>query len=89
MARNSLRTLPPGVDPRAAYCDGCRNPFTSIPHHITLSYCSLAHPPHTHSLVLVTAISRMRAGPMVKTTFWSSKLSTLPPRAVICTGSVL
>jgi hypothetical protein len=48
----------------------------SHPYHITRSYCSLARPPHTHSLVLVTAISRMRAGPMVRATFWSSKLST-------------
>jgi len=48
----------------------------SHPYHITCSYCSLARPPHTHSLVLVTAISRMLAGPMVRATFWSSKLST-------------
>jgi hypothetical protein len=48
----------------------------SYPYHITRSYCSLARPPHTHSLVLVRAISRMRAGPMVRATFWSSKLST-------------
>jgi hypothetical protein len=35
----------------------------SYPYHITRTYCSLARPPHTHSLVrvLVTAISRMRA----------------------------
>ena len=45
-------------------------------YHITRSYCSLARPIHTHSLVLETAISRMRAGPMVPATCWSSKLST-------------
>ena len=74
MARNGLRTRPPGVDPRATDCDGRWIPFTSI--HIARSYCSLVRLPNTHSLVLVTAISRMRAGPMVRETFWSSKLST-------------
>jgi hypothetical protein len=35
------------------------NPFR-IQNHVTRSYCSLARPPNTHSLVLVTAISRIR-----------------------------
>jgi hypothetical protein len=33
MARNGLRTRPPGVDPRAADGDGRRIPFVSIPRH--------------------------------------------------------
>jgi hypothetical protein len=45
MARNGLRTRPPGVDPRAADGDGRRIPLH--PYHITRSYCSLACPPHT------------------------------------------
>ena len=64
---------PPGVDPRAADGDGRRIPVASIPHH-TLIFLARASAPY--SLVLVTEISRMRAGPMVRTTFWSSKLST-------------
>ncbi len=84
MARNGLRTRPPGVDPRATDCDGRWIPFTSI--HIARLYCSLVRLPNTHSLVLVTAISRMRAGPMVRATFWSSKS---PPIAAVGTGSVL
>jgi hypothetical protein len=69
----------------------------SYPYHVTRSYCSLAqfaHPPNTHSLVPVTAISRMRAGPMVRATFWISKLSTPRSRqhwscivAILCSRS--
>jgi len=33
IARNGLRTRPPGVDPMAAYDDGRRIPFVSIPRH--------------------------------------------------------
>ena len=46
------------------------------PYHITRTYCSLACAPHTHPLVFVTAVSHMRAGPVVSATSWSSKLST-------------
>ena len=46
------------------------------PYHITRTYCSLARAPHTHPLVFVTAVSHMRAGPVVSATPWSSKLST-------------
>ena len=46
------------------------------PYHITRTYCSLACTPHTHPLVFVTAVSHMRAGPVVSATSWSSKLST-------------
>ena len=46
------------------------------PYHITRTYCSLACTPHTHPLVFVTAVSHMRAGPVVRATSWSSKLST-------------
>ena len=46
------------------------------PYHITRTYCSLARAPHTHPLVFVTAVSHMRAGPVVRATSWSSKLST-------------
>ena len=46
------------------------------PYHITRTYCSLARAPHTHPLVFVTAVSHMRAGPVVSATSWSSKLST-------------
>ena len=46
------------------------------PYHITHTYCSLARAPHTHPLVFVTAVSHMRAGPVVRATSWSSKLST-------------
>ena len=46
------------------------------PYHITRTYCSLACAPHTHPLVFVTAVSHMRAGPVVRATPWSSKLST-------------
>jgi hypothetical protein len=41
MARNGLRTRPPGVDPRAADGDGRRIPFVSIPRH-TLILLALA-----------------------------------------------
>ena len=63
----------------------------SHPYHITRSYCLLVCPTNTQSLVLVTAISRMRAGPMVRATFWSSKLFTphTCTRVDACTGSVL
>jgi len=46
------------------------------PYHITRTYCRLACAPHTHPLVLVTAVSHMRAGPVVSATSWSSKLYT-------------
>ena len=46
MARNCLLTRPPGVDPRAADCDGCQTPFTSIPHH-TLILLALASVPYS------------------------------------------
>ena len=81
MARSGLRTRqPPGVDPMAADEDGCRIPFVSIPRHTLILFArasaqySLPRPP-------VTAISRMRAGPMVCATFWRSKLST--PRSLL------
>ena len=43
------------------------------PYHITRTYCSLARAPHTHPLIFVTAVSHMRAGPVVSATSWSSK----------------
>ena len=92
MARNGLRTRPPDVDPMAADGDGRRIPFVSIPRH-TLILLARA-PPNLHALVLVTAISRMRAGPIVRATFWSSKLSTPRSRrhwfcivAILCSRS--
>jgi hypothetical protein len=41
MARNGLRTRPPGVDPRTVDGDGRRIPFVSIPRH-TLILLALA-----------------------------------------------
>ena len=60
------------------------------PYHITRTSCSLACAPHTHPLVFVTAVSHMRAGPVVSATSWSSKLrlASSPPRAATGTGSV-
>jgi len=81
MARNGLRTRPPGVDPMAADGDRRRIPFVSI-YHITHSYCSLAYPP-----ILTPSSSQRqfraceqvkRESQMVHATFSSSKLSTLP-----------
>jgi hypothetical protein len=46
MARNGLRTRPPGVDPRAANGDGRRDPFASIPHH-TLILLARASAPYS------------------------------------------
>jgi hypothetical protein len=46
MARNGLRTRPPGVDPRAADDDGRRIPFVSIPHH-TLILLARASAPYS------------------------------------------
>jgi hypothetical protein len=46
MARNALRTRPPGVDPRAADGDGRRIPFASIPHH-TLVLLARASAPYS------------------------------------------
>jgi hypothetical protein len=43
MARNCLRTRPPGVDSMAADGDGCRIPFVSIPRHtLILLACASA-----------------------------------------------
>jgi ribosomal protein S27E len=46
MARNGLRTRPPGLDPRAADGDGRRIPFASIPHH-TLILLGRASAPYS------------------------------------------
>ncbi len=46
MARNGLRTRPPGVDPRAADGDGRRIPFAFIPHH-TLILLARASDPYS------------------------------------------
>jgi hypothetical protein len=46
MARNGLRTRPPGVNPRAANGDGRRIPFASIPHH-TLMLLARASAPYS------------------------------------------
>ena len=46
MARNGLRTRPPGVDPRAADGDGRRIPFAFIPHH-TLILLARASAPYS------------------------------------------
>ena len=46
MARNGLRTRPPGVDPRVADGDGRRIPFASIPHH-TLILLARASAPYS------------------------------------------
>ena len=74
MARNGLRTRPPAVDPRAADGDRRQIPFASIPHH-TLILLARASAPY--SLPRPSdGNSRMQAGPMVRATFWSSKLST-------------
>ena len=72
MARNGLRTRPPG-GPK-----GGRRRRASDPFRIhTTSHAHTARSRVRSILVLVTAISRMRAGPMVaRATLWSSKLST-------------
>ena len=87
MARNGLRTRPPGVDPMAADGDGRRIPFVSIPRHTLIL---LARASAQYSLPR----PRNGAGPMVRATFWSSKLSTPRSRrhwfcivAILCSRS--
>jgi hypothetical protein len=44
MARNGLRTRPPGVDTSAADGDGRRIPFASIPHHTLILFARASAP---------------------------------------------
>ena len=80
MVRNCLRTLPPGVDPRAADCDGRLIPFVSIPHH-TLILLARASAPYS--------LPRPRNCHFAHANRSDGPRNLLPPRIVICTGSVL
>ena len=76
----TVRASASGVEPTAADNDEEAWTVTGVgslpyPYHTTRTYCTLAHPPHTHPLFFATAGSRLRAGPMVSASSWSFKPS--------------
>jgi len=77
----TVRASASGVEPTAADNDEEAWTVTGVgslpyPYHTTRTYCTLAHPPHTHPLFFATAGSRLRAGPMVSASSWSFKSSS-------------